>query len=241
MPENAKESSEDADKTCVRQAYQLLRQFCFSYNYLNNAEEADRFVIPADFESEIKEVLTDKYYSQFAAAIKASKDEYQKELPDSISSDVGDRLLKFVAVKEKDHVISKFESNITDLTEKVTAKVAERNAIQPAPPKREKSEKPKRAKRVRRNSGASDSNSSSLEDRLSDILKEVSKRSDSVRFSKDDFESFSEAQTQLDSLLRETVTEILSMKQSLRKRFARAQDGRGKRSNSNKGRREKKD
>ena len=210
-----------------------MRSFCFSYNSINKAQEAERFVVPADFESEVKEVLTDQYYSNFAAAIKASKEDYQKELPTSVSSDVCDRLLKFVSIKENDHVVAKYEAQLTELTDKITAKIEERNAIQPPPAKRDESEKREKKKtRKRRGSGAS--SDSSLEDRLTDILKEVSKRSDSVRFSKDDFESFSEAQTQLDSLLRETVTDILGMKQKLRKRFANAQSGKRRRSSSNK-------
>lgn len=211
-----------------------MRSFCFSYNAINKAEESDRFVVPADFESEVKEVLTDKYYSSFAAAIKASKEEYQKELPASVSSDVCDRLLKFVSVKEKDHVITRYETLLTELTDKITAKIEERNAIAPPPAKRDDSERREKKKTQRKRRNSDQSNDGSLEDRLTDILKEVSKRSDSVRFSKDDFESFSEAQTQLDSLLRETVTEILGMKQKLRKTFANVQSGKRRRSSSNK-------
>lgn len=237
LPEHSKESSEEAKTTCVKQAYQLLRAFCFSYNFINLDKDAEKFVIPADFESEVREVLTEEYYSKFAAAIKSTKEDFQKELPDSISSDVCDRLLKFVSVKEKDHIVSRYETNLTELSDKITAKVKERDEISP-PVKRDQSErreKPKKPqKRQRRNSGSSQE--TALEDRLSEILKEVGKRSDSVRFSKDDFESFSEAQTQLDALLRETVTEILKMKQSLRKRFARAQTSR-RRSNSSSRRR----
>lgn len=101
------------------------------------------------------------------------------------------------------------------MTEKIESKTKERDAIQP--PKERKSS-PKRQRRSRSNSDSEESGD--LEDRLHSILKEVSKRSDSVRFSKDDFEAFSEAQTQLDALMNETVSEIFRMKQRLRKRFA---------------------
>ena len=138
-----------------------------------------------------------------------------------------------MSVKEKDHVITRYETHLSELTEKITAKIAERDAIQP-PRKRDESERKEKKKSQRRRRNSGQSSDSPLEDRLTDILKEVSKRSDSVRFSKDDFESFSEAQTQLDSLLRETVTEILGMKQKLRKRFAKAQSGKRRRSSSNK-------
>lgn len=197
----------------MRQTYQLLRSFCSTYNSLQSVEVADRFKVPADFESELKEVLTDEYFANFSDAIQATKEEFEAKLPKTVTADVCERLLKFVAVKEKDHVVSKYEAKLEDLTSKVNAKVAERNAIKPPAPRipkapREKSNPSNKRQRSRRNSGESNQ-STSLEDRLSDILKEVSKRTDSVQFSKDDFESLSEAQSQLDALLAETVTEIL--------------------------------
>lgn len=237
LPEKSKDSSEDGQKASVRHAYQLLRSFCSTYNSLQNVEVADRFKVPADFESELKEVLTDNYFANFSDAIQATKEEFEAKLPKTVTSDVCERLLKFVSVKEKDHIISKYEAKIDEITTQVDAKVAERNAIKPpAAPRaprapREKSNPSNKRQRSRRNSGDS-SQSASLEDRLTDILKEVSKRTDSVQFSKDDFESLSEAQSQLDALLRETVTEILKMKQRLRKRFAGAQSSRRKTSNS---------
>jgi hypothetical protein len=104
------------------------------------------------------------------------------------------------------------------LTEQIETKTKERDDIQPPREKRERKDSQKRQRSSRKNSDSDQPED--LEDRLHSILKEVSKRSDSVRFSKDDFEAFSEAQTQLDSLMRETVSEIFRMKQRLRKRFA---------------------
>jgi hypothetical protein len=131
-------------------------------------------------------------------------------------------LLKFVSVKQTNHINDKYDAQLKTLTEQIETKTKERDAIKPPKAPRERRDSQKREKRQRRNSQDS-GKSENLEDRLQDILKEVSKRSDSVRFSKDDFESFSEAQTQLDALLSETVTEIFRMKQRLRKRFATAQ------------------
>lgn len=108
-----------------------------------------------------------------------------------------ERLLKFVTIKEKDHLVTPYEDYTEELTEKINVKAKERDEL--APPKEGKKEtaKPKRQKRVRKNSADSEkvSESASLEDRLRNILREVSRRSDMVRLSKDDFESFSEAQT----------------------------------------------
>jgi len=232
LPEHAKQDSDKDKQAAVKQTYQLLRSFCFAYNWVTGDKDSEKFAIPADFEDELKEVLTDQYYSSFGNAIKASKEEYQTHLPAHLTSEVCDRLLKFVANKEKDQIVSKYEGQLTDLTDKINSKTKERDAIRPPAPK--KDPKPKKESkdakktdakkdRKRRNSGSSDSDTP-LEDRLHRLLKEVGKRTNSVRFSKDDFASLSEAQSQLDALLRETVTEIMEMKQSLRSKFARAQD-----------------
>lgn len=224
LPTHAKESTDDHKQSAVRLTYQLLRSFCFSYNWLNSDKDAEKFCIPPDFEAELKDVLTEKYFSKFADAIKASKEEFKSHLPAEVPAEVCDHLLKFVSIKEKDHILSKYEGIITDLTDKITGKTKERDAISPPAPRKER--KPREAKpRNRRDSGGSESETP-LEDRLHEIMMEVAKRTNSVHFSKDDHASYSEAQSQLDALLKETVTEILEMKQGLRKRFARVQSSR---------------
>ena len=191
LPEHAKEDTDAGKESCVKLTYQLLRTFCFAYNHLNS-KDAEKFNIPTDFEAELKEVLTDNCYSGFANAIKASKEDYKSQLPANVTQEVCDRLLKFVSVKEKDHIVTKYESHINDLTAKIDDKVKERDAIQPPRQKTDTKKEPKEAKekkqRKRRDSkNSSDSEPASLEDRLHGILKEVSKRTDSVRFSKDDY------------------------------------------------------
>lgn len=175
LPQHAKESTDQAKEGCVKLTYQLLRTFCFAYNNLHSAKDAEKFAIPADFEAELKEVLTDKYYSGFSNAIKATKEEYKTQLPADMSGEVCERLLKFVSVKEKDHIITKYESQINDLSAKITDKTKERDAIQPPRPKPEKKDKKdqpkeKRQRQRRDSKNSSESESTSLEDRLHGIL-----------------------------------------------------------------------
>jgi hypothetical protein len=225
-----KESSDEEQRVAVKSAHSLLRQFYYSYNYITQARDAPRYAVPSEFEAEIKEVLSDSNFAKFEAAAKATKEEYEKELPKSISTEVADRLIKFLSVKESDHIKAKYNSVIDELTTQIDA----RKAL----PKDPKEKKPKQQRRPRKDSKASDASSGKakkdkktgkkaaavpIEDQLQAILKEVSKRSSAVRFSKDDFESYSEAQHQLDNLHEETVTAILKMKTSLRKRFQNVQ------------------
>lgn len=176
--------------------------------------------IPADFESELKEVLTSDYFPKYASALKASKEEYEKELPASVSEQVVEKLLKFVSVKQTNHIVSKYEEELKDITEKIDDKVKERDSIQPP---RLRKEKPKKEKRQRSPRTPRSDDSESLEDRLKGVLKELGKRTNGVKLSKDDYASFSEAQSQLDAVLRETFSEIMKLKQNLRKRFTNVQ------------------
>lgn len=80
--------------------HQLLRTFCFTYNYITiHDKEAEKFCIPEDFEDELKEVMTAEFFPKFAAAIKSSKEEFEKELPDHVTEQVVEKLLKFVSIK----------------------------------------------------------------------------------------------------------------------------------------------
>jgi len=59
LPENVKDESEEKQKAAVKNAYQVLRSFSFAVNSIAiDDKEVPKFFIPADFEAELKEVLT---------------------------------------------------------------------------------------------------------------------------------------------------------------------------------------
>jgi len=111
-----------------------------------------------------------------------------------------------VSLKTPDHINAKFEAKITDWSAQIDAKQGPAKEREPREP-REPGSKPRRP---RRNSGSgssreqskkkdrkdkkpASSSEASLEDQLRNVMDQVAKRSSSVRFSKDDFESLSEA------------------------------------------------
>ena len=207
----------------------MIRNFVFTFNFPSHPDSEGRNEIPEEFAAELKQVLTDKHFSAFKKALAASKEEYEKELPAEVAKEVVDKLLKFVSVKESDHIVKKFEAVIDDLTEQLDSRKGEpreprqrkRRDSKATDSEDSKAKKPRKAKAAKKEEGG-------LEDRLRQVLKDVARRSQSVRFSKDDFASFSEAQSQLDALFNETVTEILGMKQSLRKKFDAVQSGKAR-------------
>jgi len=193
LPELLKESPEEKMKPLVKNCYGLFRLFCFSYNFINLGAErgADRASVPADFESELKEVLTSAYFSKFEEAIRAKKEDFEKELPEEVSTEVAEKLMKFVSVKEADQINAKYNDKLAELTEKIDAIRKEKGIEISARPKRVKKAKSPRSPAAK---------GDSLEDQLVSVLKEVKKRTEAVRFAKDDFASLSEAQSQLDNL-----------------------------------------
>jgi hypothetical protein len=186
------ESSDEAKANSVKKTYQLLRNWCFTYNFLTLNKDDARNVIPSDFAGELKEVLTTSY-SKFEAAIKATKEEYEKELPAEVQKEVVDRLIKFVSARTADNIDAKFDSKIAEWTTQIDAKKDEVPKGEPRRPRRNSkgsnSDNEKR-RRPKKNKAGKEEN---LEEQLRNVMSQVADRSSSVRFSKDDFESLSEA------------------------------------------------
>lgn len=149
LPETIKDESEEKQKIAVKQTYQLLRVFCATFNFITiDDKEADKFCIPEEFDAELQEVLTKEFFEKFSTAIKSSKEEFEKELPEKINEQVVEKFLKFVSVKQTNHIISKYEDRIKDFTEQIDSKTKERDAIQPPKPRERRNSQ----KRQRKNS-----------------------------------------------------------------------------------------
>lgn len=138
LAKSKEDESESGKAKSAKIAHQLLRNFSLTYNFVTMSKEDDKAVIPADFAAEIEEVLTSKYYPKFAEAIKAPKEEFEKLLPEEVSSEVIDKLIKFVQVKEKDHVIAKFDKAIEDLKTEIDARKPEEPPKRATPPRQKK-------------------------------------------------------------------------------------------------------
>lgn len=63
---------------------------------------------------------------------------------------------------------------------------------------------------------------------MSSLLKKINDKSRLIKLKKDDFESYSDAQSQFDLLFDDVATEILKMKRNLRTRFNKVQSGKVK-------------
>lgn len=225
-----KDKSENPDKDIVIAVYRLLRNFCISYNTIEMADRnEDKQVFPAKFEAEIKKTLNGdaKLIGAFQEALKADKaDESVKVLPDKIDSKSVKLLTDFLDKHEGPEILKKLESELDALTsqidgqrEDVKGKRAELNAKQP---KKEVAAAPKKAKKEKK----SNDGDKSTEERFRDLIQEVSQRVAKIQLEKDDHKTYSDVQSEIDAFLSEAITDILAIKQNLKKRFEAVQAGR---------------
>jgi hypothetical protein len=57
------------------------------------------------------------------------------------------------------------------------------------------------------------------------MIKEVRQRVFSIDLKKDDFQVYSDAQSEIDSFLNEAVSDILAIKKNLKQKFEKIQNG----------------
>ena len=188
---------DDTAKDAVKFSYSLLRVFSLTYNFINLEKDDDKAVIPTDFSDELKQVLTDANFDKFSAAFKGPKDDFDKELPESIEKSVSDRLIKFVQAKESDHINGRYEKELSELTIQIDARKSEPRPKQVR--KRKDSttsaDKEKTSSSRKPKKGSPKDEDESLEDQMTSLLKKINDKSRFIKLKKDDFESYSDAQS----------------------------------------------
>jgi len=215
--EAAADKSENPDKDIVVAVYRLLRNFCISYNTIDMADRnEDKQIFPAKFEAEIKSALCGNaaVIKAFAEALKAEKaDESVKVLPEKVDVKSVKLLNDFLDKHEKTEILSKLEKELEALTktidgqrEELKVKRADIVAKQPPKPKQEATtKKPKKEKQGGKDQG-------STEDRFRDLIQEVGNRVQKIQLNKDDHNTYSDVQSEIDSFLSEAISDILNIK-----------------------------
>lgn len=218
----------ETDKEIVIAVYRLLRNFCISYNTIEMADRnEDKQVFPAKFEGELKKILSGdaKVIGAFQEALKAGKAEDSvKVLPEKIDVKAVKQLNEFLDKHENAEVVKKLETELDGLTtiidgqrEDLKTKKADLAAKQPKKePAAKKEKKPKKS---------ADSDRST-EERFRDLINEVNQRVAKIQLEKDDYKTYSDVQSEIDSFLSEAINDILKIKTDLKKRFEAVQAGR---------------
>jgi len=99
----------DPKKQLVIASYRLLRNFCISFNTINQSnKEDDRQELPAKYATEIESILgTKAIVEKFQKALKAENVESSiSELPNEVPDALVKGLIEFVSKHDKDEIIA---------------------------------------------------------------------------------------------------------------------------------------
>lgn len=235
---NKKEATEkdgapaaDPKKQQAIAAYRLLRNFCISFNTVYQAKkDEDRQEIPDKYVKEIDTLLGSDAADKFKKALKAETvDDSVKELPDQVSDAVVKGLLDFINKHDQEEIIKVLNKELDDLTADIDKLRGEqktrKSTIKKEKVATEKTQQQKQAKKPKKIN--TDDQGKTTEQRFRDLIREVQQRVSQIKLEKDDYQTYSEVQSEVDNFLDEATTEIMAIKNGLRKRFENVQSGKG--------------
>jgi hypothetical protein len=121
-------------------------------------------------------------------------------------------------------------SDIDKRREELKAKRAELAKTRPKPEEPRTSSKS--AKKAKKGKRQEEDVTESTEERFRELIAEVNSKVSKIQLTKDDFKTYSDVQTEIDSFLSEAINDILGIKNNLKKRWEDVQSGK-KRNKSN--------
>ena len=139
--------------------------------------------------------------------MKMTNAEVSSHVHKEIKSEVIEKLLKFIEDNEKANVIDVLEKAIEEMSKELEARKDE-----PRPQRKKKS--------------SPAASSKPTEAKFRDLMKEIKDRIGNIRFTKDNFQLYSDTQQEIDALLFEATNEIHDIKKLTQERFERVQKGR---------------
>lgn len=191
--------------------------------------DEDKQVFPAKFEGDLKKILSGdaKVIAAIQEALTAGKAEDSvKVLPEKVDISAVKTLNEFLEKHDGAEVLKKFEAELDGLTtvidgqrEDLKTKKADLAAKQP------KKEPTAAAKKTKKEKKGADGDVST-EQRFRELIQEVNQRVGKITLEKDDFKTYSDVQSEIDSFLSEAIADILNIKTTLKKRFDAVQSGR---------------
>ena len=137
--------------------------------------------------------------------MKMTNAEVSSHVHKEIKPEVIEKLLKFIEDNEKANVIDVLEKAIEEMSKELEARKDE-----PRPQRKKKSPA---------------ASSKPTEAKFRDLMKEIKDRIGNIRFTKDNFQLYSDTQQEIDALLFEATNEIHDIKKLTQERFDRVQKG----------------
>lgn len=209
-----------------------MRNFCISFNTVYQAKkDEDRQEIPEKYTKEIETLLGSKaVVDQFKNALKAETvDDSIKQLPDQVTEDMVTGLLAFINKHDQEEIIKVLNKELDEMTAEIDKMRGEQKTRKSSIKKEkvaiEKDKKEKVAKKPKKIN--TEDAGKTTEQRFRDLIREVQQRVSQIKLEKDDYQTYSEVQSEVDNFLDEATTEIMAIKNGLRKRFENIQTGKG--------------
>ena len=158
-----------------------------------------------------------------------------QELPDEVPDTLTKTLIEFIEKHDSKEIIAVLNKDLDEMTAEIDKMRAEQKTKKVAIKKVVIETKQKQVKKTpKRLSNGSDERGKTTEQRFRDLIKEVQTRVSQIKLEKDDYQTYSEVQSEVDNFLDEATTEILAIKNGLRKRFENIQKGVGEKRKTNK-------
>lgn len=237
----AEKDGTDPKKQQVIAAYRLLRNFCISFNTVSQTKKDDnRQEIPEKYMKEIETLLGNKaVFDQFKNAMKAETAEDSiKQLPNEITEDIVTALVAFIDKHDQEEIIKVLNNELTEMTTEIDKMRGDQKSRKSILNKEkvavEKDKKEKTAKKQKKIN--TEDAGKTTEQRFRDLIREVQQKVSQIKLEKDDYKTYSEVQSNVDTFLDEATTDIMDIKNGLKKRFENIQAGKGdaRRRNGNK-------
>ena len=199
------------------------------------SREDEKRVFPQKFSKDIEALFDDKdAFSKLKKSLCIyDREEQLKELPESLSEKTIKGVITFIETHEQDQIIDPMEKLLTELTENIDKKKARLSVIRPKDDTKKDAERSGQSKKgkvpAKKTTPKMKSQSFddlSAEERFRNLIQEVNERVQAVKLEKDDFKTYSELQSEIDTFMGEAITEITSIKTNFKKKFDAVQKGR---------------
>ena len=169
---------------------------------------------------DLMDLLSEDVFNKFKDALEKPVSQYDEDLNIELEDSVISKLRTFIADNDDALILAKIEAELSKLDKEIEARKDE-----PRPPRQKKpaAKKQKQSQTSDKSKESKDHSDASAEDLFKQMIRKIQGRIGAIKFSKNDYQTYSEVQSQLDLLLRDSSNEINQIKMSIQRKFERAQ------------------
>lgn len=208
-------------------AQQMLRNFVFTLNWIQEGKDADRYAINAKVKADLDKLISAPLVKKFQEALQATKSGVEAIL-EGVPQAKATAVLQYVKENEKALVLDVLDKKVKELDQESEERKEEKQPRrEPKEPRADGYKGGDRVYEERKQQVPSEKRDNRDGNNAKDMFSSVRTRYSRVRFEKDNFAKYAETQEELDQLLFQFTDEIKAIKQDLKKKFKRSQNSSG--------------